>query len=142
MFFTDLSKSSSTLYAYYQPLVKSLIQTIDATSVNVAIDDDRAVKVSDIDTNEDLCSSFAIQYSRFEVPLGQTARVSLEQTVTSMVLNPTTGDTTTVIGTNRLYENDPLVCTFGQANPSYNLSQERFCRQIAPELVVQEVIKE
>ena len=39
LFFSDLSLTSKTMYAFYQPLNKSLLKTLDTTSINVDLED-------------------------------------------------------------------------------------------------------
>lgn len=41
-----------------------------------------------------------------------------------------TGETIETPETLLLYETDPLKCTFGFANPSYNLAWDSFCKQV------------
>ena len=59
------------MYAYYQPLTEALLLTVNATSVNVRIGENRSVKVSEIDTDENLCSSFSMAYSSRLQPIGK-----------------------------------------------------------------------
>lgn len=60
LFFSDLSLTAKTLYAYYQPLKKTLLKTIDTTSINIDVDDFDSQWVTQIATDEDFCASFSL----------------------------------------------------------------------------------
>lgn len=41
-----------------------------------------------------------------------------------------------------VYQDDPLKCTFGEANPSFFMPQAQYCSIVAPTELVNEVLNE
>ena len=109
-----------TLYAYYQPLTKPLLKTFDTTEININIEGFDKVKISEVTTNSDLCSSFSHKFTSLAesytyYTVGKKAEIYLRQSqITQITTNGVTEDK--VIYTT-LFETDPITCTFGLANP-------------------------
>ena len=148
LFYSDLDLNQRTLYAYYSPLTKSLLETLETTSVNVNITDVDAQWVTEITTDENLCSSFNVQLLTIENDgsktigkevAGKQASVYLRQSVTKEVTNTTTGEKTTVSEVETIYESKQLNCTFGLMNPTYQMSRVKFCEEVADEELIDQI---
>jgi len=127
LFYSDLNRDSQRLTAFYQPQTKDLLTSINRTSVNLLIDGFSPVVVEGLSKSIDWCSKFSVTFydtinSFTYFAIGESIQVYLTQTQT-VVLEDGTSEEQTVT----LYEEAPLTCTFGSANPTYSLTQSEYC---------------
>ena len=138
LFYSDIAQNDKNLYAFYQPMINSLVDTVDITNIQVNVANLTPRLITDILRSPDnSCSRFTVfvddSINSFTYySLGQQVTVYLSQTAQYEQYDETSEQNVTVTETNLLYEADPLTCTFGYANPDYILEQEVYCSELEP----------
>lgn len=147
MFYSALDQNQKVLQAYYQPLTKALIKTMGTTNLHVNITSlaNFEIAPSEVTSDSNFCSSFSKSFESLSdsftyKALSQTTEVFLKQSSKTQVDNNGVITEETVITS--LYEEDPLVCSFGLFNPTYSLTKENFCSQLVSTEFIDEVKKE
>ena len=98
LLYSNLQLSANTLYAFYQPLTKPLLETLAVTSINVKIEGLQDQWVTYIEEDDDFCASFNKKFVEVdqsttitEAALGKNVEVYLLQRVDQEVIDTTTG---------------------------------------------------
>ena len=131
---SELNQSAHTLYSFYMPLEYDLLKNVNNTGVNLIIDgfDPVIVDENQLSTTIDRCAKFSVVLQDHKTEPNAWTYFAYGQTVSAFLTKTTTvenTDGTTSENLSQVYEDNPVKCTFGYANPGFSLSWSNYCAQ-------------